>query len=166
MTAWSPHCSLLARPPILFLVVGETGFENSTQKGAPVRPVAICCSFGFEGRFARESQFGSADNSICLLICLLIYWAARGASLGKNARHAGCQDPAISQTQVWTSDATRPGVGRSRQGKPQSGAEQCSTEGVRPVGEEVGWRPQLQGPRHPELWKWRPLELCHVALPL
>lgn len=77
---------LPATPSSLLSSPGRDGdFENSTQKGVLV-PSMLCGGGCWFEMFARESQISSADSSICLFICLLIFWAALGASLGKNSR--------------------------------------------------------------------------------
>lgn len=68
---------------------GVLCLENPTPEWCPGSQHALWPSVVDLKSVRRESQFGSADSSICLLICLLIYWAVLGASPGKNSRRVG-----------------------------------------------------------------------------
>lgn len=112
--------------------------------------------------FARESQFGSADSSICLLICLLISWAGLGASPGKNSSHAARLpnvQPTDSSLGLRCHTASSGQV--SSQGKAPEGQLGRAAGHGRPGARRARNWPAagLQGPGHMVL-------LCGVALPV
>lgn len=89
--------------------------------------------------FAQESPFGSADSSICLLICLLIYGVVSESSPGKGSSHVGClasrhqPDPGPPGQhgpghRVWLSRGA--GVGDLRLGCPERGAGTAPVPGT------------------------------------